>query len=93
LFGQLRLLPMTRTSKLYERLLANPNVRISFRDFEGLLRSFGFEHRRTKGSHRSYKHPRVPSILTVQPVGKDAAPYQVERFLELVRQFDLHMDA
>jgi predicted RNA binding protein YcfA (HicA-like mRNA interferase family) len=83
---------MTKADKLFEHLLANPGGVISFRDFERLLSAFGFVHRRTKGSHRSYKHPRVPSIVTVQPVGKDAAPYQVDRFLELVRQFDLHME-
>ena len=55
------------------------------------LEAFGFVHKRTKGSHRSYKHPMVPPILTIQPIGKDAAPYQVDRFLELVKQFDLHM--
>ncbi len=82
---------MTKTSKLYERLLANPDMVISFREFERLLRDFGFVHKRTKGSHRTYRHPQVPVVLTVQPVGKDAAPYQVDRFLELVRQFDLHI--
>ena len=82
---------MTAAAKLYDQLLANPNRIISFRDFMRLLEAFGFVHKRTKGSHRSYRHPKVPSILTIQPIGKDAAPYQVDRFLEFVREFDLHM--
>jgi predicted RNA binding protein YcfA (HicA-like mRNA interferase family) len=82
---------MTKPSKLYEQLLANPNTIISFRDFIRLLEAFGFVHKRTKGSHRSYRHPEVPDVLTVQPLGKDAASYQVDRFLELVERFDLHM--
>ena len=82
---------MTKPSKLFEQLLANPNAIISFRDFQRLLDAFGFERKRTKGSHRSYKHQKVPGLLTIQPNGKDAAPYQVDRFLELVSQFDLHM--
>ena len=82
---------MTKSSKLYKQLLGNPGTIISFRDFERLLVGFGWEHKRTKGRHRSYRHPAVPRVLTIQPVGKDAAPYQVDLFLELVRQFDLHM--
>lgn len=82
---------MTKPSKLYEQLLANPTAIISFRDFQRLLEAFGFVHKRTKGSHRSYKHPKVPDLLTIQPIGKDAASYQVDRLLELVRQFDLHI--
>lgn len=82
---------MTKPPKLYEQLLANPNSTTSFRDFQRLLEAFGFVHKRTKGSHRSYKHPVVPALITIQPIGKDAAPYQVDRFLELVREFDLHM--
>lgn len=58
---------MTKPSKLYEQILANPNVIISFRDFERLLKAFGFEHKRTKGSHRHYAHPQVPTVLTINP--------------------------
>jgi predicted RNA binding protein YcfA (HicA-like mRNA interferase family) len=82
---------MTKPSKLYQQLLANSNTIISFRDLQRLLEAFGFSLRRTKGSHRSYKHPKVPGLITIQPIGKDAAPYQVDRLLELVREFDLHM--
>jgi predicted RNA binding protein YcfA (HicA-like mRNA interferase family) len=84
---------MTKPSKLYGQLLANPNMIISFRDFMRMLEAFGFVHKRTKGSHRSYRHSKVPSVVTIQPIGKDAAPYQVDRFLELMKQFDLHIAA
>jgi predicted RNA binding protein YcfA (HicA-like mRNA interferase family) len=82
---------MTRIDKLYASLLANPRAPISFRDFEALLVAFGFEVRSGKGSHRNYKHPDVPVLLTIQPRGKDALPYQVKRLLELVRDYDLHI--
>ncbi|MDJ0978728.1 MAG: type II toxin-antitoxin system HicA family toxin [Erythrobacter sp.] len=82
---------MTRIDKLYAKILDNPQLRISFKDFEALLTAFGFEMHRQKGSHRHYKHPDVPIILTVQPRGKDAMPYQVKRLLEVVRDYDLHM--
>lgn len=82
---------MSKWSKLYQQLLSNPNMIVRFGDLEGLLRAFGFVHLRTKGSHKSYRHPMVPDILTVQPRGKDAVSYQVQRLLELIRAYDLHM--
>lgn len=83
---------MSKWTKLYEQLLADPKKVISFRDLEGLLKAFGFEHRRTKGSHRQYVHPAAKAIMTVNPSGKDAHPYQRKRLLELVEQYGLHID-
>lgn len=83
---------MTKPSKLYEQLLANPGTIISFRDFERLLDAFGWEHKRTKGSHRHYVHPEVPSVLTINPTGKSAHRYQVRLFLEFVEEYGLHID-
>lgn len=82
---------MTKPSKLYASLLANPARLISFRDFERLLIAFGFEHDRTVGSHRHYVHARVPHILTINP-GKDAKRYQVRRMLDIIEAFGLSMD-
>jgi len=82
---------MTRPSKLYEQLLANHSTTIAFRDFERLLQAFGWEHRRTRGSHRHYVHPAVPAILTINPDGKSAHRYQVRLLLELVEEYGLHM--
>lgn len=79
-------------SKLYERLVDAPGRPIPFRDFERCLIGFGFRHVRTRGSHRSYRHPAVEEILTIQPKGKDAQPYQVRKFLAMVREFDLEPD-
>lgn len=84
---------MTKPSKLYEQLLANPNTILAFRDFERLLVAFGWEHRRTKGSHRHYVHPSVPFVLTINPDGKSAHRYQVRRLLELIEEYGLHIGA
>lgn len=84
---------MTKPSKLYKKLLADPDTIISFRDFERLLEAFGWEHKRTKGSHRHYAHPSVPSILTINPDGKSAHRYQVRLLLELVEEYGLHIGA
>jgi predicted RNA binding protein YcfA (HicA-like mRNA interferase family) len=83
---------MTRIDKLYERLLANPRATISFRDFEKLLKAFGFEHVRTTGSHRQYVHPKLTRPLPVQPSSKDAKAYQVREFLELVEEHGLYIE-
>jgi len=82
---------MTKASKLYEQLLAYPGTIISFRDFEWLLDAFGWEHKRTKGSHRQYTHPRVPTVLTINPDGKSAHRYQVRLLLEFVEDYGLHI--
>lgn len=84
---------MTRPSKLYASLLANPNQVISFRNLERMLRSAGFELKRQKGSHRTYRHPAVAKLLTVQPNGKDAEPYQVDAFLAMVEENGLEFDS
>lgn len=66
---------MVKPSKLYEKLLVSPGQGVAFRDFERLLRAFGFMLDRTVGSHRQYVHPKVPRPFPVQPEGKDAKRY------------------
>jgi len=83
---------MTKASKLYEKLLANPATIISFHDFERLLEAFGWEHKRTKGSHRHYVCLNVPFVLTINPAGKSAHRYQVRQLLEYVEEYGLHID-
>ena len=41
---------MTKSDKLYQQLVTSTSRSISFRDFERLLRAFGFELDRTVGS-------------------------------------------
>jgi predicted RNA binding protein YcfA (HicA-like mRNA interferase family) len=84
---------VTKPSKLYASLLANPNQIIAFRDLERMLRAAGFEMKRRKGSHRTYKHPAVPAVLTIQPNGKDAEPYQVDAFIAIMETNGLELDS
>ncbi len=83
---------MTRTAKLYAGLLVSRKITLSFRQFEQLLRAFGFVLDRTVGSHRHYVHPAIAEILTVLPDGKGVKPYLVRRFLELVDRYGLSME-
>ena len=82
---------MTKSDKLYDQLLESTARSVSFADFERLLSAFGFFHKRTVGSHRHYRHPGVPFVLTINPSGKDAHRYQLRRLLELVEEFGLQM--
>jgi predicted RNA binding protein YcfA (HicA-like mRNA interferase family) len=82
---------VTKPSKLYASLLANPTQIIAFRDLERMLRAAGFELKRQKGSHRIYKHPAIAAMVTIQPDGKDAEPYQVDAFIAMVRENGLEL--
>jgi predicted RNA binding protein YcfA (HicA-like mRNA interferase family) len=80
---------INRMRKLYLAVLANPRRVISFADFCDLLVSFDFALRRQEGSHRIYRHPDVARPLPVQPRGKDAKPYQLAQFLDMVQEHGL----
>ena len=81
---------MTKPDKLYEQLLRNPSMVITYRDFQALHRLFAFESTPGKGSHTNWKHPKVAIVLTSQPNGKDAVRYQVKRLLAVIEAYDLH---
>jgi predicted RNA binding protein YcfA (HicA-like mRNA interferase family) len=79
--------------KLYDQLRRSPHQVITFREFERMIHASGFRMKRQKGSHRSYRHPVVPRILTIQPAGKDAERYQVDLFMDMVEEFGLEFDS
>jgi predicted RNA binding protein YcfA (HicA-like mRNA interferase family) len=62
---------------------------ISFREFEALLKAFGFRLVRVTGSHRMYWHERASRPLSVQPDGKDAKRYQVRMLLGMIDELSL----
>jgi len=84
--------PVTKPAKLYLNLLANPRQTIGFRDFEAMVVAFGFTLRRTRGSHKQYRHAALPDLLTITDHGKDADTYQVRLLLDIVEEFGLHID-
>lgn len=82
---------MVRPQRVLEKVLAGSKT-LPFRDFEKLLKAFGFELDRIAGSHHIYVHPRADRPLSVQPRGKDAKPYQVRQFLDMVETYGLSLD-
>ena len=84
---------VTKAAKLYLHLLANPRQTVSFRDFEALVLAYGFTLRRQRGSHKQYKHPDVPELLTITRDGSDALGYQVRQLLDMAEVFGLSVPA
>jgi predicted RNA binding protein YcfA (HicA-like mRNA interferase family) len=82
---------MVRPQRILEKVLAGSKT-LPFRDFEKLLKAFGFRLDRIAGSHRIYTHPRADRPLSVQPRGKEAKPYQVRQFLDMIETHGISLD-
>jgi predicted RNA binding protein YcfA (HicA-like mRNA interferase family) len=65
---------------------------VSFRDLQALLAKLGFHLNRVSGSHHIYLHPKVTRPLNIQPMGKDAKPYQVRQLWNIIEEFGLTLD-
>ncbi|MCC7060968.1 MAG: type II toxin-antitoxin system HicA family toxin [Burkholderiaceae bacterium] len=82
---------MVKKQKLLEKILRG-SKNVPFNDLEVLLEAFGFVLERISGSHHIFKHPSVPSLLSLQPDRNgQAKPYQVRQFLALVEEYRLSM--
>ena len=65
---------------------------ISFRELQRLLITLGFRLDRISGSHHIYLHPDVSRPINIQPVGKDAKPYQIRQLRDMIREFGLKLE-
>ena len=61
-------------------------------EFRRLVEAFGFKLRRVSGSHHIYRHPEVPRPLSLQPHQREAKPYQISQFLDMVEEHGLKME-
>jgi predicted RNA binding protein YcfA (HicA-like mRNA interferase family) len=64
------------TEELILHAVLSGRSAVPFRDLERLLKRLGFALVRIRGSHRIYRHPRVPRHINIQPVGNEAKPYR-----------------
>jgi len=78
---------MANLNKVFDGIMQGRAV--AFRDLQRLLLKLGFRLDRIIGSHHIYLHPKVPRPLNVQPIGKDAKPYQVRQLRDMIREFGL----
>ena len=80
------------TKRLLARIARGELANVSFSDMRRLVEAFGFELRRTSGSHHVFVHPDVLELLNLQDVRGQAKPYQIRQFLRLVERYALSME-
>lgn len=78
--------------RLLVRLARGDVANVSFSDMQRLVEAFGFELRRTGGSHHVFVHPELRELVNLQEVRGQAKPYQVRQFLRLVERYALRME-
>lgn len=76
---------------IFDRVMEGKGI-IAFRDLEALLTRLGFTLARTSGSHRIYRHPKVSRHINIQPIGKDAKPYQIRQLRSIIKEFNLKLE-
>lgn len=78
--------------RLLARIARGDVANVSFSDMQRLVEAFGFELRRTSGSHHVFVHPELRELVNLQDVRGEAKPYQVRQFLRLVERYALRME-
>ena len=81
---------MSKIIKLYRKLIDGRPL--TFQEFCRLLEAFGYDRDRVSGSHVAYRHGKIGDTRIVQPRGKDAKPYQVRQFVDIIEAFGLTLD-
>lgn len=83
---------MSKASKALSRLLSGTSdANFTFEELRRVLLRLGFEQRAPKGSHYTFAHPDVPSILTV-PKRKPLKPVYVKKARALITENGLADD-
>jgi predicted RNA binding protein YcfA (HicA-like mRNA interferase family) len=78
---------MSHLDKLLEKvLLGMSDANIAFSDICRLLRHLGFEER-IRGSHHIFSKDHIPEIINIQPMGRNAKPYQVRQIRNLILRY------
>jgi virulence-associated protein VapD len=81
-------LPMSRTSKIYEKLMAaQSDANFSFDDLRYLLQKLGFEIRKTKGSYLIAQ--KGMSFHNLQEKKGKAKSYQVAQVGDDLKKFNI----
>jgi predicted RNA binding protein YcfA (HicA-like mRNA interferase family) len=78
--------------RLLTRVARGDVANVSFTDMRRLVEAFGFELKRTSGSHHVFVHPDVRELVSLQEVHGQAKPYQIRQFLRLVERYALSLE-
>lgn len=79
--------------KLLDRIRQGAVRNVPFADLTGLLTDLGFRLARIRGRHHIYSHPRIPEVLSLQPMDGEAKPYQLRQVVRLLEAYNLLEDA
>jgi len=80
-----------KNQKLLLRILKNQK-NVKYDDFAKLLKGFGFELDRAKGSHYIYKRDGISELINIQNVDGEVKPYQIKQLLSLVEKYNLNLE-
>ena len=78
--------------RLLARLAHGDLANVSFADLRRLVEAFGFELKRTSGSHHIFVRLDVRVLLNLQDVRGEAKPYEIRQFLRLVERYALSVE-
>jgi len=79
---------MSKRDKLRQRIERSPN-NVAFHDLRNLLELYGFELKRTRGSHHSFaREVGGRKVLLVVPYRKPLKPVYVRHALELILEIE-----
>lgn len=77
--------------KIFESvMMSSRDNNIRFSDLQKLLIELGF-HLRIKGDHFIYTKKEVEEIINIQPIGKNAKPYQVKQVRHIINKYNLEV--
>ncbi|MGJ5631367.1 type II toxin-antitoxin system HicA family toxin [Nostoc sp. CALU 1950] len=74
---------MNKQKKLVEQFLKQP-TEVRFQDVRYLLSAFGFEEKRSKGSHHSFRDSHGRTITVPKAGGQKVKGVYVEQIVELL---------
>jgi hypothetical protein len=84
---------MSRTDKLIQKLLSGASdANFNFEELKNVLYYFGFEERRSGGSHHIFFKEGIEEIINIQPNGAKAKPYQIKQVRNLIVKYKLYGD-
>ncbi len=78
--------------RLLNRITTGAVHNIRFADLVDLVEAFGFELKRTEGSHHIFWHAGILEALNLQTDKGEAKPYQIRHFIRLVERYNLRLE-
>ena len=74
---------MSRLKKLVEQFLKQP-PEVRFEDVRYLLEAFGFEEKRSKGSHHSFRDSQGKIVTVPKKGGQKVKGFYVQQIVEIL---------